>query len=534
MTHPQGPAGESTSYRGACRVCGTHHGLERTPDAAAVAQQLMARLLHDPRFERAGKMFGVLVGESSDGSAAELHAFSGMLDGEPFAHGFVGPTRSARLTAQAEAATLTALTELSTRIEALDVTGAERALATARHRFDHEIAALVSARNAQKRLREHEREALRASGEDTADRLAEMEAILPARRRSSSRDTARTTRGPHTSGRNGQRPARTPSPPPSRARRPVPHSAGSHARLPRTAQLRRSLRAPRGVLPRGHPDRRPASVAPRSSCTKPRFAGFDPRASPSSGGGRRLRRGGREHGRFYPPCAEKCGPILGHLLCGHEAPHAPLDILYEDDDLLAIDKPAGLLSVPGRTSASADCVETRLELLRPLEFLRSAHRLDQATSGVLVIARSREAHRQLSAAFASGRVAKRYRARVGGRVAKDSGEIRLPLRGPMETRPRQVIDVDSGRPASTRFVVVARGENTTDLLLEPHTGRTHQLRVHCADPAGLGTPIIGDALYGTAAPGQRLLLHANALRLAHPRTGAPLEITSPLPAELDQ
>ncbi|MDG2304289.1 MAG: RluA family pseudouridine synthase [Candidatus Binatia bacterium] len=533
MTHPQGPAGESTSYRGACRVCGTHHGLERTPDAAAVAQQLMARLLHDPRFERAGKMFGVLVGESSDGSAAELHAFSGMLDGEPFAHGFVGPTRSARLTAQAEAATLTALTELSTRIEALDVTGAERALATARHRFDHEIAALVSARNAQKRLREHEREALRASGEDTADRLAEMEAI-------SQREGGRLR-----AIRRERREALTPLEETAsdlRERRALLR----RERGDRSRTLQAAMHASHGLLNfagryarleeffhAGIPTGAGECCAPKL-LHEAALRGIRPTGVAEFWWGPPPASGGREHGRFYPPCAEKCGPILGHLLCGHEAPHAPLDILYEDDDLLAIDKPAGLLSVPGRTSASADCVETRLELLRPLEFLRSAHRLDQATSGVLVIARSREAHRQLSAAFASGRVAKRYRARVGGRVAKDSGEIRLPLRGPMETRPRQVIDVDSGRPASTRFVVVARGENTTDLLLEPHTGRTHQLRVHCADPAGLGTPIIGDALYGTAAPGQRLLLHANALRLAHPRTGAPLEITSPLPAELDQ
>lgn len=514
-------------------MCATHHRLERTPAATALARQLMNRLEHDPRFERDGKMFGVLVGESPNGGATTLHAFSGMLDGEPFAPGFVGPTRSARLTAEAEATTLTALTELSTRIEMLDVARAEQALATARERFDREVTALVSVRNTERQRRERAREALRASGADTPDRLAEMEAI-------SQREGGRI--------RALRRERREALAPLEEAARDLRERRAllRRERGDRSRTLQAAMHASHGLLNfagryarleeffvTGIPTGTGECCAPKL-LHEAALRGIRPTGVAEFWWGPAPPAGRREHSRFYPPCDEKCGPILGHLLCGHDAPHPALQILYEDDDLLAIDKPAGLLSVPGRTSASADCVETRLELLRPLEFVRAAHRLDQATSGVLVIARSREAYRQLGAAFASGRVEKHYRARVAGTVAEDSGEIRLPLRGPIETRPQQVVDFESGRPASTRFVVVARGADTTDLHLEPHTGRTHQLRVHCADPAGLGSPILGDPLYGTASTGQRLLLHATALRLAHPRTGAPLEITAPLPAELDQ
>jgi tRNA pseudouridine32 synthase/23S rRNA pseudouridine746 synthase len=198
--------------------------------------------------------------------------------------------------------------------------------------------------------------------------------------------------------------------------------------------------------------------------------------------------------------------------------------LYEDDCIVVADKPAGLLSVPGRGSSAQDCLQSRLAAMRPSDgFLRAVHRLDQATSGVLVFARDQRSHRELCARFAAGAVDKEYLAVVGGRIVADDGQIRLRLRPDPGDRPRQVVDEIRGRETLTLYRVVARRESATVVALRPRTGRTHQLRVHCA--AGIGHPIVGDRLYG-GAPAERLMLHAHRLELSHPATGERLAFES--------
>ena len=474
-------------------------------------------------------MFGVLVGVRPDGTRAELRAFSGMLNGRPFAPGFVGPTRPGGPTAAAERATLAALTALGREIEAVDVGGAQRALARARARFDHRIDELVAERRRQKQVRAAERARLRS--DDPVDRQRRAELVRISQREGA---RLRALRGER---RGALQPLET-----IVARRRARRDRMRAERRRRSRALQAAMHASHGLVNFAGRYARleqlfPATGIPTGTgeCCAPKLLheaalrGIRPSGLAEFWWGPPPAGGGREHTRFHPPCAEKCAPLLGHLLCGLDAPQPPLEVLYEDDDLLAIDKPAGLLSVPGRTSATADCVETRLALLRPEEgVLRAAHRLDQATSGVLIVARSEESYRRLAAAFAAGRAEKEYRARVAGPVRVDAGEIRLPLRADPAARPRQVVDHAGGRAALTRFRVLARSADATDLLLRPTTGRTHQLRVHCAHPEGLGTPIVGDALYG-AAPGPRLVLHAWRLRLPHPRTGRPLELCAPLP-----
>lgn len=202
--------------------------------------------------------------------------------------------------------------------------------------------------------------------------------------------------------------------------------------------------------------------------------------------------------------------------------------LHQDPHLLVVDKPAGLLSVPGRGPDKADCAAARVQAMYPEA--RVVHRLDQATSGLLVFARSLEAQRHLGRAFEGRAVAKQYVAVVAGRVMGEAGEIDLPLSADWPNRPLQRVDAADGKPAFTRWQVLARdpAAGTTRLLLEPLTGRTHQLRVHLL---ALGHPILGDALYGCAAVqarAPRLLLHAQRMVLPHPAGGS-FRVESPAP-----
>jgi tRNA pseudouridine32 synthase/23S rRNA pseudouridine746 synthase len=189
-------------------------------------------------------------------------------------------------------------------------------------------------------------------------------------------------------------------------------------------------------------------------------------------------------------------------------------VLYADDALVVVDKPAGLLAVPGRGEQRQDCVATRVRN-RYADAL-VVHRLDQATSGLMLLARGAVAQRTLSRAFAERRVAKRYTAIVGGLLAGAAGTIDLPLAADWPNRPRQQVDAQRGKAAITHWRVLAldTAGGTSRLELEPLTGRSHQLRVHLQ---AIGHPIVGDALYAPpawAAP--RLMLHASGLALPHP------------------
>ena len=204
----------------------------------------------------------------------------------------------------------------------------------------------------------------------------------------------------------------------------------------------------------------------------------------------------------------------------------PIEWLYRDDTLLAVDKPAGLLSVPGRGEAHHDCVAARVQA--EVADALVVHRLDQATSGVMLFGRGAAAQRALSIAFAERRVAKRYEAVVHGDVVGTAGEIDLPLVTDWPNRPRQKVDHDHGKPSLTRWRVLRRdaAAQTTRLELEPVTGRSHQLRVHLA---AIGHAIVGDTLYALLATEPRLLLHACELRLPHPADARTLVIVSPVP-----
>ena len=210
-------------------------------------------------------------------------------------------------------------------------------------------------------------------------------------------------------------------------------------------------------------------------------------------------------------------------------PHEQLNILYKDDYLLIIDKPSGLLSVPGRGADKQDCMISRVQETYPEALI--VHRLDMATSGILVLARDKETHRLLSKQFQERKISKQYIAVVNGRPRDDTGLIDQPMICDWPNRPKQIIDVEHGKSAQTRYEVLEYAEknNTSRLRLIPITGRTHQLRLHCQF---LGHPILGDQLYAddkTQAMAERLLLHASNILFPHPITNQSVEISSEAP-----
>ena len=241
----------------------------------------------------------------------------------------------------------------------------------------------------------------------------------------------------------------------------------------------------------------------------------------------------RQHLNYYPACRGKCKPILTWMLQGLDVDPDPellgfqrmdLPVVYEDDDIVVVDKPGGMLSVPGRIENYS--VETVMKQRYPDAVV--AHRLDMGTSGLLIVAKTMEAYHPLQEQFIKHQVKKKYVAKVEDPsnlpcLGEGSGTISLPLRPDPMNRPRQVVDMEHGKRAVTDYEFL--GDNL--VALYPQTGRTHQLRIHCAHPDGLGRPIVGDELYGTK--GERLMLHASEIWFRHPLTGQEMHLVSPVP-----
>jgi len=234
----------------------------------------------------------------------------------------------------------------------------------------------------------------------------------------------------------------------------------------------------------------------------------------------------RKHKNYYPACQSKCHPILGHMLQGLDVEDNPmlknpalgkvLTTVYEDESFVVINKPAEFLSVPGKTIS--DSVYTRmLEKYPAATGPLIVHRLDMSTSGLMVIAKTKEIHKELQSQFINRTVKKRYVALLDGELQEEKGEISLPLRVDLDNRPRQVVCYEYGKKAHTIWKIIEKRKGQTLVHFYPVTGRTHQLRMHAAHTLGLNCPIVGDDLYGVKS--NRLHLHAEYLQLKHPETG---------------
>ncbi len=239
----------------------------------------------------------------------------------------------------------------------------------------------------------------------------------------------------------------------------------------------------------------------------------------------------RRHGHYYPACKGKCEPILKHMLQGLRVEDNPLskdvhqttvlEVLYEDEWLAVINKPAGVLSVPGKINA--DSIHSRLQTLYPhATGPMIVHRLDMATSGLLLIAKTKDVHKHLQAQFKDRAIKKRYTALLEGNIKENTGVIDLPICPNPTDRPRQIVSTEHGKPAITRYEVIEHRKDRTLVSFYPLTGRTHQLRVHSAHSLGLNAPIVGDELYGQKA--DRLYLHAEYLEFKHPVSGKIIQI----------
>jgi tRNA pseudouridine32 synthase/23S rRNA pseudouridine746 synthase len=231
-------------------------------------------------------------------------------------------------------------------------------------------------------------------------------------------------------------------------------------------------------------------------------------------------------------------------------PSDPLVVLHEDECFVVIDKPAGLLSVPGIAPEKQDCLRSRVKALYPhASGPMTCHRLDLSTSGVMILALDAKTHKNLSRQFEFRKTQKRYIALLEGNLEHDEGTINCPMRKDMDVRPLMLVDYVEGKPSQTHYRVLARetyhDRPVTRVELLPHTGRTHQLRVHAAHPhvttvgtlgqinadetTGLGHPMVGDELYGDASNAHRLMLHASMLTIHHPVTGNQMTFKAPDP-----
>jgi tRNA pseudouridine32 synthase/23S rRNA pseudouridine746 synthase len=497
-------------------------------------------LLYGPE---GGKMFGVLVVRAPDGRVGWLRAFSGQLGQAWDVEGYVPPVFERALRASVEPAGERAVKALTAKVEAhrqtTDRPSIERALNELVDRQAAALAALKHLHEEQRRRRHLERARLETEGLATAtamkslDRASQADDVeLRAAKKAWSVERAELEAALR---RDERRRVAL-----ERLRRIVSQVVSWQLYdtyvFENARGVRRSLRS---LFEPAIPSSGTGDCAAPKLLVFARRHGLVPLGLAECWWGAPPPGGGRVEGALYPACKDKCGPLLPFLLDGVDvAPsrrHRPRDfesddlrVLHRDERVLVIDKPHGLLSVPGTDTSVTDSVLARVRKAFPSATgPLLVHRLDLETSGVLLIALDEPAYVALQAQFTERTVEKRYVAVLEGVVVPDRGVIELPLRVDLEQRPRQVVDFEHGKPAVTRFEVLARSNGRTRIAFQPETGRTHQLRVHAAHGRGLGTPIVGDLLYGR--PERRLHLHAERLSFTHPATNARLTIESPAP-----
>ena len=240
----------------------------------------------------------------------------------------------------------------------------------------------------------------------------------------------------------------------------------------------------------------------------------------------------RHHEQFYPACRGKCKPVLTWMMQGLDVDPSPeetntshlgAEIVYEDEAVVVVNKPSGMLSMPGRQETYS--VATWAEERWPGSMV--AHRLDMSTSGIILVAKTEEAYHALQEQFTERVIKKKYFAIVEGIPKNEHGIVNLPLSSDPMNRPCQIVDHEHGKQAITEYRILATRQDYTLLALWPHTGRTHQLRMHCAHHEGLGCPIMGDELYGRKA--DRLYLQAQAITFVHPLTNKRMHFELPYP-----
>ncbi|MEH2150727.1 RluA family pseudouridine synthase [Nostoc sp.] len=555
-------------YEGRCLQNGNRLKLPRTSMSEAIAHGLMQHFANNDCYSREGKMYGILLVELPNGEQRVLKAFSGLLNGCSVVEGWVPPIPGRDEVAFEEARTLAELEAIKQEIITLKQLTERQQYQTLFDQFEQQLQAMSDRHRHCKHQRQEKRQQIcntltpealsialeqldeesRQQGIERRQLKRQQNAVLQPLQQLIAATDARISE------LKQQRKAL------SCQLQAQMHASYSLTNFSGRSQSLQELMP--GGLPTGTGD-----------CCAPKLLHYaathnlKPLAMAEFWWGASSVNQDKIQGEFYGACAKRCQPLMGFLLSGlrpisisnrdfhtttplllNRLAHLrssnekccnfpafspikeEIPILYEDEWLIAVNKPAGLLSVPGRYRDRQDSVLSRFRHLLPDGMmLISVHRLDQETSGILLLARDRQTHRQLSQQFQQRQVHKVYEAILSGVVTVEQGVIDLPLWGDPENRPEQKVDWLHGKPSLTHFQVMARAGDYTRVEFTPLTGRTHQLRVHAADARGLGVTILGDRLYGCRAVTSRLHLHARELRFEHPQLGKTLHLQAITP-----
>jgi tRNA pseudouridine32 synthase / 23S rRNA pseudouridine746 synthase len=516
-------------YEGKCPLSGQMLRLPRTEQIEYLARQWMTEMAADPQFAQEGKMYGLLLAKSVTGGIQILKAFSGLWQGQATVAGWVPPLPGRETVGIAEVETIQQLTDLRDQI------------AIAQNSSIHQEYAALLAESQQQRDRLNielqERRSKRQQQRDQAIGLPDVLAVIEQ----ASKADSRCKRELKEYWNSRLAPLKLEV---DRLNNTIRDLRQQRQTLSQTLQTQLhqittitnfagETKSLQNLRPTGLPTGSGECCAPKllhyAACNQ-----LTPIALAEFWWGAEV--GDKQPGVFYGACADRCQPMMGFMLSGLAAevqrriPIKKLEIIYEDQDLVAIDKPHNLLSVPGRYGQpnAQQLLEQQLAIK-----LFPAHRLDQDTSGVLLFAKNLAAYHLVAQQFAERWVQKVYQAVLVGNVLVDQGVIELRLSADHSDRPRHKVDREFGKPCVTEFRVIKRRDNLTWVELRPWTGRTHQLRVHMA--IGLQAPIVGDRLYGQADPDDRLYLHAQRLTLPMIEISnhqcPEISINSPIPEE---
>jgi len=524
-------------YEGICPYSGELLRLPRTRQAEVIAQDLMQELSQTVSLE--GKMYGILLAKSSGGETIILKAFSGLLNGKSQIDGWVPPIEGREKVAIEESITLHKLAAIKQELIELSQIPERWEYATKSQAYASQLQILRDRHQISKQERELKRKLNDVNNADLAslDRESQLEKMI---RRDFKRDRDRCLlplKEAIAAADFKMQILKQQRRELSRTLQTQMHNAYVLTNFAgETRSLRELITA--GAMPTGMGD-----------CCAPKLLHYaathdlTPLAMAEFWWGNPSADGYKIQGKFYGACVERCQPLMGFLLSGRKSSPtaAPVEnltkqnsrqnfqLIYEDDDVLAIAKPEGLLSVPGRYLDTQDSLLSRLHQFFGEATLYPVHRLDRQTSGILLFARNLETLRSLSYQFEQRQIHKVYEALLSRKIQRERGTIDLPLWGNPENRPYQKVDFTRGKPCITEFRLLGHQENYARVEFIPLTGRTHQLRVHAADPRGLGTTILGDRLYGCEAATTRLHLHARELTFKHPRSQAIIHLQIPVP-----
>ena len=542
-------------YEGRCPYSGEILCLPRTLQAEAIAKDLMQELAQTISTE--GKMYGILLTKSTTGEKIVLKSFSGLLNGESHVSGWVPPIAGREKVAIKESITLTKLATIKQELIELSQIPERLEYEIRSQEYELQLQILRDHHQVSKQRRQTKRSQLIESLEEKElaialqelDRESQLEKLTRRNFKRERDQVLKSLRQMISEADVRMTVLKQQRRELSRTLQTQMHNAYV---LTNFAGETRSLRQliTEGAMPTGMGD-----------CCAPKLLHYaathnlTPLAMAEFWWGNPSPDGYKIQGEFYGACVERCQPLMGFLLSGRRSVPASLKnegeqqenqksqasifksnlerelpIIYEDEYLMAIAKPAGLLSVPGRYLDTQDSALSRLrQYLDDSISLYPVHRLDRQTSGILLFARNLETLRSLNQQFQERQIRKVYEALLSGRIKSDRGTIDLPLWGNPENRPYQQVDLQRGKPSVTQFQLLRHEENYSRIEFIPLTGRTHQLRVHAADPRGLGITILGDRLYGCNAVTSRLHLHARELSFIHPRSQEVIHLQIPVP-----